>query len=330
MNWDKVDWEALERLRENFLSESATPGPYWHSLTDLECYDFTFGQRIGWKWDAVLCELRQRHWNPPAGVLLDWGCGSGIAGRRVADFYGADKFERLLVWDHSSLACDYAAHHARLAFPGLAVDQASYRFLQENSPIGLLLISHVLNELTACARAELETLAARAQSIIWVEPGTHVASRTLVGWREKLIDRFSLIAPCTHQAACGLLTPANERHWCHHFANPPPGIFSDSHWVKFGQRMGIDLRSLPYSFLALDRQAGVKTAPGASRILGEPRFYKGFVRIFNCDADGISELTMQKRTDPDLFKSLKRARGPLLYHWQREGNRITAIERPTY
>ena len=33
----------------------------------------------------------------------------------------------------------------------------------------------------------------------------------------------------------------------------------DSNWVKFGQRAGIDLRSLPYCFLALDRR--VPAAP---------------------------------------------------------------------
>ena len=56
----------LDRLRETFLSDAKSGGPYWHTITDLECYDFTFGERIGWKWDAVLAELKQRGWTPPA------------------------------------------------------------------------------------------------------------------------------------------------------------------------------------------------------------------------------------------------------------------------
>src|ERR1035438_7840636 len=46
---------------------------------------------------------------------------------------------------------------------------------------------------------------------------------------------------------------------------PPPAIFADSSWVKFGKRAGIDLRSLPYSFIALDRD-GNGEAGGMSRV----------------------------------------------------------------
>jgi hypothetical protein len=120
MNWESLDWEVLDRLRENFLSGAAAHGPYWHTITDLECYNFTYGERIGWKWDAVLAELRLHQWTPcgepgrsaPAGTtVLDWGCGSGIAGRRVVDFFGAANFARLLVHDHSALAMDFAVAH---------------------------------------------------------------------------------------------------------------------------------------------------------------------------------------------------------------------------
>ena len=58
MTWDEIDWAALDRLREGFLSGSAANGPYWRSRSDLASYDFTYGERIGWKWDAVLRELR--------------------------------------------------------------------------------------------------------------------------------------------------------------------------------------------------------------------------------------------------------------------------------
>src|SRR5258708_2923216 len=103
MNWESLDWEILDRLRDNFLSGTAAAGgPYWHTLTDLECYDFTYGERIGWKWDAVLHELKLRHWAPPPGAtVLDWGCGSGIAGPRGVEFLGAANGARLLVHDHS-------------------------------------------------------------------------------------------------------------------------------------------------------------------------------------------------------------------------------------
>lgn len=329
MELASLDWEALDRLRATFLSEARTAGPYWHTITDLECYDLTYGERIGWKWDAVLAELRLRGWAPPAGAtIFDWGCGSGIAGRRVAAFASAtdQPATRLVVHDHSPLAMDYAEHRARRRFAALTVERASYRFLQEGT-IDVLVISHVLNELNDAGRAELASLLDRAQTVLWVEPGTHEVSRDLVTWRARaLANGANVVAPCTHAATCGLLTPENERHWCHYFAAPPPEIFADSDWVRFGQRAGIDLRALPYSFLVLDRRP-VAQPTDASRIMGDPRVFKGYAKIYNCDATGLHELTLQQRTDKALFKSLKRAHGPLLYRWTREGDKITGAER---
>jgi len=327
MNWETLDWEVLDRLRETFLSGDKTAGPYWHTITDLECYDFTYGERIGWKWDAVLAELKSRGWSPPAGgVLLDWGCGSGIAGRRVLEAFGAGKFSRVVLHDHSALALDYAEHRARQTWPALAVERADTRFLRGQEPIGLLVISHVVNELDEIAQAELAELAARAEAILWVEPGTHVMSRALGGWRENLRDKFQLIGPCPHQGPCGVLAAGNERHWCHFFATPPPGVYADSGWVRFGQRAGIDLRSLPYAFLALDRRPSTFD-PGYSRIIGEPRLYKGYAKIFNCDAGGAAELMLQKRDAPELLKAFKHdGAGTDFHRWTHENGRITSVE----
>ena len=89
MTWTELDWKALDRLRERFLSGRPGDEPYWTSPSDLACYDSTYAERIGWKWDAVLDELSLRKWAPGGGPVLDWGCGSGIAGRRVAARFGA-------------------------------------------------------------------------------------------------------------------------------------------------------------------------------------------------------------------------------------------------
>jgi len=348
MTWEELDWAALDRLRALFLSGPAAPGPYWTSAGDLASYDFTYGERIGWKWDAVLGELDRRGWTPPspsasspghrrgsvpagAWSVLDWGCGSGVAGRRVVDWLGPGRVDVLRLWDRSALAVDFAATAAGRRFPGLRVEHLTPGFFDGQEPIGVLAISHVLNELPQAELSALRGLAARASAILWVEPGTAEVSRALIDVREQLRDRFRAVAPCTHQARCGLLSPENARHWCHHFAAPPREIFLDANWAKFGRRAGIDLRSLPYSFLALER-AGARAAPdvvaGLARVIGEPRTYKGHARVLSCDATGVRELTLQKRDAPELFKEFKRASGPLLYHWVREGDRVRGGRRP--
>ncbi len=333
MTWSELDWPALDRLRDGFLSGAAANGPYWRSLSDLASYDFTYAERIGWKWDAVLAELRRRAWTPPSRTLLDWGCGSGIAGRRVLSAFGAGNFDTLRVWDHSPLARQFAVTAARENFPALNVTEhtppasAPTAFTLPSSPFTLLL-SHVLNELPAPARADLLALIPQADAVIWIEPGTHAVSRDLAGLRDQLREQFTIIAPCTHAHACPLFSPENARHWCHYFAPAPSGIYADSNWVKFGQRAGVDLRSLPYSVLVLEkknlRAPAAPLPPDASRVLGRARVHKAHTDLLACDASGLHDLKLFKRTDPALHKKLDRDPPIPLYRFEREAEKITA------
>jgi diadenosine tetraphosphatase ApaH/serine/threonine PP2A family protein phosphatase len=325
MNWTELDWPALDRLRDGFLHGGAAPGPYWRTESALASYDLTFGERIGWKWDHVLQELSLRAWRPSVRSVFDWGCGSGIAGRRAINAFGVANFDELIVWDHEALATDFAATAARRAFPGLRVSQATPGYLQSGEPIGLLVLSHVLNELSAEQLAALRDLMARAQAVLWVEPGTHEISRGLGAILEALRADFQVIAPCTHQGSCPVLAANRERDWCHQFAFAPSEIFANPNWVKFGQRAGIDLRSLPYAFLVVDRKP-TTLGPGWSHIVGRPEHFKPYARFLNCDATGLHQLTVPKRQTPALFKELGRTRSPLIYRWAREGTQISAGE----
>ena len=283
MTWDALDWQALDRLRTIFLSEEKPRIDYWKSRSDLENYDFTYGQRIAWKWEAVLAEVKRLGWKPPSDSVLDWGCGSGVAGRLVRDFFG---LRTLRVYDRSQFAMDYA------------VEAGNAERWREGDPVGVLVLSHVLNEIRA-APSVIE----RADAVLWVEPGTYADSRALIAARDKLQQHFRIVAPCTHQSDCGMLARENERHWCHFFAQPPPGVMADPNWVRFAQRAGIDLRSLPYSYLILDRRP---SAIGGARIIGEPRFYRGHAKVLRCQSDGVREVTLQRRDDPELFRRLKK------------------------
>ena len=331
MTWTELDWKALDRLREKFLHGTAAAGPYWETPEDLASYDFTYGERIGWKWDQVLRELRLRGWKPSTREVFDWGCGSGVAGRRVISFFGAENFNTLTVWDHSPLAGAFAEEAAQRAFPSLKIAQATPGLLAADTPIGLLVVSHVLNELAPDALASLRHLVTRAEAVIWVEPGTHAISRQLGEWRDASRGAFRILAPCTHELGCPMFAEGNERHWCHFFAPPPSEIFADSNWVKFGQRAGIDLRSLPYAFFAIEKnRAGGPAAPAPdpalSRVIGRVEHFKPYARLLNCDATGLTELELPKRADPALFKQLERTKAPLVYRWRREGSKLLGGE----
>lgn len=320
--WDQIDWSALRKLREGFLSFDATPGgdDYWRTDRLLASYDATFAERIGWKWDTLLAELQVRGWTPPPGTLLDWGCGTGVAGRRVAAAW-PDAFTRLCLSDRSPRAVRFAAGRARAHFPRLTVEPFPADASSQTGP-DLLVISHVLNEL-APRSAGLERLLARIRSataVLWVEPGTSATAQRLVELREQLLSDFRPVAPCPHALRCGLLSPGNERHWCHHFARIPREIFQDSGWGRFARTMEIDLSTLPFSMLVLDKRPPTE-ANGNARVIGEPRLYKGFAKVLACQNGAVDEVMVQKRDASALFKSLRKSPGSL-YQWERESDRI--------
>jgi ribosomal protein RSM22 (predicted rRNA methylase) len=305
----------LDELRERFLAGTAGAADYWQSPEHLELYDAIFAERIGWKWDAVLDELRWRGWSPRSTHLLDWGCGTGIAHRRVLATW--PQFTTLALHDRSPRARMFSAEKAQREFPNVSVNWEP----PVVTPETLLLVSHVINELSEQDLNQLLELARRAGEVIWVEAGTHSDSRRLIAVRERLRDEFTPIAPCTHDAPCGMLTAENAPHWCHHFARPPSAIFQDARWAEFAREIGIDLRSVPYSFLVLSRTPP-QQEPGLSRIIGEPREAKGYARILSCQAEVIAEFVLQKRDAPELFRAVRKGELAPVYRWTLDNGKI--------
>ncbi len=190
----------------------------------------------------------------------------------------------------------------------------------------LLVVSHVLNELPGDALGRLVNLARQAGEVLWVEAGAHAESRRLIAEIRKtlLVDKtHHIVAPCTHSQPCGMLSAENTRHWCHSFAPVPSEAFQSAWWAEFARELGIDLRALPYSFLAMERADEPPDAlPGFSRIIGRPREYKGYCKILSCQADGVRDLTLQKRDDPGLFRAIQKEKAPPTYRWITEGSKI--------
>ena len=313
-HWTSKELATLRAMRARFLDGTAGRADYWCSPEDLALYDATYAERIGWKWDAVLRELKLRDWQPRSRRVLDWGCGSGVAGRRAIAAW--PRLETLALHDRSARAVRFAAERA----PSGVRMEMNERVDADT----LLVLSHVINELSAPALARVLDLAQQAGEVMWVEAGTHADSRRLIAVREALA--LPVVAPCTHRRACGLLTRRNERHWCHFFAHPPPAIFQDARWMAFGRELGIDLRSLPYSFLVLQR-AAAPPADGLSRILGAPRDAKGYSRVLSCQAEGVAEFMLQKRDAPALLREVREAPEPPVFRWTLADGKIVAGEK---
>ena len=306
--------KTLRDLRERFLAGTAGGSDYWQSPEHLELYDTTYGERIGWKWDAVFAELRLRGWRPRSTRVLDWGCGTGVAHRRALTEW--PQFSALALHDRSPRARFFSAEKVRAGFPQIPVTWNPPTV----TPDTLLLVSHVINELSPRDLEDLLALARGAGEVIWVEAGTHADSRRLIEVRERLLGDFTPVAPCTHTAPCGMLVAENAPHWCHHFATPPSAIFQDARWAEFARELGIDLRSVPFSFLVLARAPAME--PGWSRVIGLPREGKGYTRILSCQAEGVAEFMLQKRDAPELFRAARKGQLAPVYRWTRAAGKI--------
>lgn len=330
----REDLAALHALRDELVSiegrPPGTPAPrYWLNERDFELYDEFFGARIGWKWLAVLDELEARGRVRPARTILDWGCGTGVAARswlgRAVDVGGA---ERLVLWDRDADARTFARERVAEAHPELEIVEAARPPEDTDDAFDLLLLSHVLDELEEGEVDAVLALARRARAVVWVEPGSRVTSRRLGVLRDELLGDFDVLAPCTHRASCGMLAEGMDRHWCHFFARPAPEAFTEGRWVEFGRELGVDLRSVPYSFLALVRRDEVDVPASGARLLGRPRVQRGRALLDVCDADGVHDVTMLQRLDKPLFKQLERTAGESwVLDLELEGDRITRIAR---
>jgi hypothetical protein len=143
------------------------------------------------------------------------------------------------------------------------------------------------------------------------------------------LDAFSVVAPCTHSERCGALRGDPERVWCHFFGEPAPEAFTDGRWAELGRELGIDLRSLPYSFVALarhDAAAPQSLAPGVVRLLGRPRMQRGRALLDTCDAAGVREEVLLQRLDRSLYKALDREHVQTIAV-ERDGDTIVAARR---
>lgn len=342
--------QILKQLREIFLSEEATTGnDYWQSQDHLLAYDSLLGARIGWKWDQVLKEMAQRKLLsfPTHIEIIDWGCGSGVATRRFLSFlqeYAPQtQIERLVLSDRSELAVKWAKQKILGEFPHFNPEEIFTHLsaMTDTAPLArapfrIFLLSHVIGELPSDMLGRLQSILKNfADLVLWVDAGTHTLSTKLSQVRDGLKSTFTPLAPCTHSLACPMLENKNARHWCHFFTKIPPNVALDPNWIDAANALGIDLRSVPYSFLILKRKTQLslqetltpRQSSDIHRALGRPRVYKGYLKIQTCSYNhGVNEFRLQKRDNAGLFRELSKDKRNIPALWNLDGQDLSLSE----
>ncbi len=268
-----MDWKILAALRDRFLHPQPGGSDYWKTASELIEYDRSFARRIALKWRAVWTELAPAL--PSSMAVWDWGCGTGVA---TETLFEIGRLEKAWLSDRSARAAQFA--RTKLTELGVTAE-----ILSENKPDGpyWLVASHVWNELSSSARDALVFAMENAEGFVWVEPGTPQMSQAVVALRERMRSRFSILGPCPHAAGCGV----SGSDWCHFFAPPAAEHFTTAEWTRFAKELGVDLRSLPVSFLAMSRAPKVQSERVHGRVLGRPHVTKGLATGLVCRESGV-------------------------------------------
>ena len=324
MSGEKIDWDRLARLSKRFLEIEEDSGVYWDSAEDLAQYHRFFVQRFGWKWRDTFRQAKQAGWHLRSNRVVDWGCGTGIASLTLLEKIESQGIESVTLWDHSRLATSFAKDALKTRFPSLTVKIAQESELKELGD-SIILVSHTLNELSAGVRSELKKQMIQARQLFFVELGNHKFSHLLIEQRDGLIDQFRPVAPCVCNLACPMDLEDNAHHWYHFFPKPPVEAFTSSDWSRFSSELEIDLRSLPYIYLAIDSISLDHESDNrsSSRVIGRPRQHKGYANLLSCDRNGLNLYQLQKRDNPTLWKTIKKIKCGSLFTWTSiDGDRI--------
>ncbi len=79
-------------------------------------------------------------------------------------------------------------------------------------------------------------------------------------------------------------------------------IFKSAFWRRVSEEVKIDLRALPYSYIATSR-ALAHNESAAERVIGRPTPLKAHCKLLCCGQTGLHTRTLQKRDAPDLHRA---------------------------
>ncbi len=315
-------FEDLKKLQELYLKGSSQlQRDYW---TDelLELYASTLGERISWKWQHCLEDLKKQNIHPenlfPSKnfLLEDWACGPGTASLKYLELCDQIQNYKVKLVDRSSAACTFAQKKIKANFSDVEFDGDKQQDTKtESNSLHIQLISYVLSELSSNSLSQIVDSLKKTDLFIWVDASSVKESHQLSRIRDSLLTDFYFLAPCPHQKECPVLKTKND--WCHRFAKAPTYVFHDSEWSRISKELKIDLRSLPYhSLYGVKKSLFNKTLKNPPefkfpefnnlRLLGRPRVGKHEAKADFCTNEGeYKTQVFTKRKDPEIFKRLK-------------------------
>ncbi len=243
-----------------------------------------------------LDELQRRDDSKPKS-LLDLGAGPGTASwAAVAAF---PELETITMVDHHRdfiiIGQDLARRSEIVALGAATFTQGT---LQSTAlpEADLVTMSYALAEVaeTDVASIIYKAWAAASQTLLIIEPGTPHGFKRIRIAREALTRaKATIVAPCTHQAAC----PLPQADWCHFEVR-----LQRSRAHMHAKAGTLPFEDEPFSYLIASRRA---VQPTGARILRASKVSKFDVKFDLCANGKISTQSFASR-DKQVFQRVKK------------------------
>lgn len=163
--------------------------------------------------------------------------------------------------------------------------------------VDLITIGYVLGELAPTLRRTMITkVAAAADTVAVIEPGTKAGYRRILDARDELIKLgLRVAAPCPHDDVC----PMAAGDWCHFSVR-----VNRSAIHRLIKNAELSYEDEKFSYVVATREP---RDPAANRIVRHPRFAKGRVSLTLCrQIPAIEQLLVAKR-DQDAYRAARKS-----------------------
>lgn len=263
----KADYIAM---REGYR-ESSQSG--YHNQKQIQAYVFT---RLPATY-AVISKLIKQHLSEQSiKTVLDWGCGVGTASLVVSDYH--ENIACFLI-EQDKYALELAQEFFKATCPNVTVNTT-----MPNEQVDLGIMSYSLNELGKNWQKYIEEVWAKCETLLIVDPGTHIAFNNLLKVRNWLIGKgATVISPCTHAKKCPL---ENTDDWCHFQER-----VQRTKEMRFFKNAEKSFENEAYCYLLVSKKEDLVNN-SLGRIIAEPRVHGGHVQLKVCKADGEIENTI--------------------------------------
>lgn len=214
--------------------------------------------------------------------VADFGSGLGAGS---FPFLLSQNLKSLTSIEHSKVA--QSLHRQLLHSTLFERCEKNWSSADEGKPAQVAIFSYSFTELS-----KLPPLAEKSDYLILIEPATQEDGRRLLEVRKNFVERgYQVLAPCTHQGQCPLLTQT-VRDWCHdRIAITMPMWFQE-----IEKHLPIKNKTLTFSYLILAHPKVKKTAPiGKTRVIGDLLMEKGKARQMICRGENREFLSWMSR-----------------------------------